>query len=116
MTALDRSRLRELAEKATPGPWRTDRNVNSPWVYSVNPTGTLRDSLLKCASVEDGAYIAAASPSTVIALLDECDRLRAMLHDTHGFLRGVARRPELGRDAVDLVEQADAIRTALETK
>ena len=43
-------------------------------------------------------------------------QLRASLTDVRGFLRGTARRPELGRGAKDLLDEADAIDRALDGK
>jgi len=96
--------LRELAEKATPGPWKSvDREVledNS--VYPAHIVGGSADyqvalmespTLAKLATESapgswpynrraidaNSAYIAAVNPSTVSALLDEIDALRAEL-------------------------------------
>jgi hypothetical protein len=38
------------------------------------------------------------------------------LIDARGFLRGTARRPELGRGAKDLLDEADAIDRVLDGK
>lgn len=46
----------------------------------------------------------------------EIDRLRAALRDVRGFLRGVARRPELGHGARDLIDEAAAIGRSLDEK
>ena len=62
---------RELAEKATPGPWREKGEE----VYSLDFDGEyypLGDSMIE----EDAAHIAANDPSTVIADIDEILRLR----------------------------------------
>jgi hypothetical protein len=46
----------------------------------------------------------------------EISRLRAVLIDVRGFLRGVARRPELGRGSKDLRDEAVAIDRVLDGK
>lgn len=46
----------------------------------------------------------------------EISRLRAALIDVRGFLRGVARRPELGRGAKDLLDEAAALDRVLGEK
>lgn len=46
----------------------------------------------------------------------EVARLRAALIDVRGFLRGVARRPELGRGAQDLLDKAEALDRVLDEK
>jgi hypothetical protein len=84
MSDIDTKKLRELAEAATqPSPWsvkrtpggrhRTDEadqfnvlDVDGMWVAKVGP------------APHDAAFIAAANPQTVIALLDEIERLRAI--------------------------------------
>ncbi len=65
-------RLRRLAEEATPGPWRFDgfggvwRGHGDEMVLAhIHPEGHA-----------DGAFMAAADPSTVLALLDELDRYK----------------------------------------
>jgi hypothetical protein len=79
---VEHSKLRALAEAATPGPWR---------VYVDGPFDAIEiDSAVRsiCSLVTwehrpderaaDAAYIAAASPSTVLELLDENERLRVV--------------------------------------
>jgi hypothetical protein len=71
--------LRTLAEAAMPGPWE-DGDIEPGavlhkgsvifWVLSV---GNADDS------ARDAAYIAAANPTAILALLDERDALRAAL-------------------------------------
>lgn len=82
----DTAKLRKLARKATAPPWhvREDKSlapdhrrghvsefvvcdVNDSWVADCG------------AAPDDAAFIAAVSPTTVIALLDEIDSLRHML-------------------------------------
>lgn len=82
-------RLRELAEKATQGPWETeyDNHGNggfSEW-YNVGPK-TGRPRVAEVHSGEaNAAYIAAANPATILALLDrleQAERERALLLGT----------------------------------
>lgn len=80
MADVDEKRLRELAEKAAPGPWLAQgrevaaRREPGPGVFVAQP----------CTRA-DQAYIAAVSPDVVIALLDELARLRSayLALDTH---------------------------------
>lgn len=83
---LDTTRLRELAEKATPGPWNNEHE------FTVAAEHTNNIAMCRMASVASGwagtsyvtpervysnaAYIAAANPATMTALLDELERLR----------------------------------------
>lgn len=77
---IDTTRLRALAEKATPGPWDGEykygimtadrsRNIVS-WDYAWG------DSANEC---DDKPFIAACSPDVILALLDEVERLRALV-------------------------------------
>jgi hypothetical protein len=76
---IDTKELRELAQKATPGHWYSKwPEERCTWVdvgdsrYPVAYTGDCFDD------APNAEYIAAANPATVLALLDELDRLRAI--------------------------------------
>jgi len=63
MTQEELAEIRDLAEKATPGPWEdVAACLECPREVGI--------------SRQDLAYIAAANPKTVLALLDEVKRLR----------------------------------------
>ena len=80
----DTTDLRRLAEAATPGPWQR---------YSPNTVtrGTDTEEVIIAWDDVDAAYIAAASPDRILALLAERDALLAVaeaarvLQDTDGF-------------------------------
>lgn len=59
--------------------------------------------------VEDLAKASNAAAAAACACDAEVERLRAALIDVRGFLRGVARRPELGRGAKDLINEVEAL-------
>jgi hypothetical protein len=77
MNDADLKRLRELAEAATPGPWMAinhqkhlgDHNVEQAW-WSVDSKGG-RIADIERHKAANAAFIAAANPQTVIALLDD---------------------------------------------
>lgn len=81
MTPTERDDLRRLAGSATAGPWSIDRaGTNVAPFNVVSPHG---EAELGTYSVARGiwweanaAFIAAANPQTVLALLDEIDALR----------------------------------------
>lgn len=88
----DRAALRATAEAATPGPWTADPGLWSPpdwpehWGYRKVDAGVRRiastdgareDTASDRAHVADAAYIAAADPATVLALLDALDAAEA---------------------------------------
>ena len=78
MTDDDIKRLKRLAEQATPGPWRVNMKGHSYHeVARVNDLEIAPPNSVELAhSTIDAAYIAAASPDVVLALLDEIERLR----------------------------------------
>jgi hypothetical protein len=83
--------LRRLAEAATPGPWETIGNLvcrGLGGVARVENDGTdystgepLSDEAIEATEQADAAYIAAANPQTILALLDEREALQAK-HDS----------------------------------
>ena len=66
---------RELAEKATPGPWEVDKSEITSAVYVETDWG----HLICESDDEDAAHIAANSPDVVMADIDEILRLRAQV-------------------------------------
>ena len=72
--------LRRLARAATPGPWE-----------DVHPNADDEDAVAWKVREPDAAFIAAANPQAVLALLDELDALRAVreVRDREKFNEGV---------------------------
>ena len=69
---LDLVELRRLAENATPGPWEWDDNHARPGLRHGRSFGGV---LFRCGALygpdaADAAFIAAANPAAVLALLD----------------------------------------------
>lgn len=83
------SDLRKLAEAATPGPW-DHADLGAVWGAG--------GWVLTDASEDDGKFIAACDPQTVIALLDERDRLRAALER---IAAGTPAPSAIARDALE---------------
>ena len=75
MTPDEKAELREAAEAATPGPWR----VHGPCCGLVlTAIGPIVDAFMCADNRENNkAFIVAANPATVLALLDENARLAA---------------------------------------
>lgn len=109
--SIDHARLRELAEKATRGPWRwTDHRVpdlvgrgGDPDIYEYDTEVIEAEHHGECGCRSacelnlavgpfDAEFIAAADPQTVLALLDERDRLRNALARILGYTRGAVER------------------------
>ncbi|EEV5993441.1 ead/Ea22-like family protein [Escherichia coli] len=80
MSSIDKRELREAAEKATPGPWEYYPG-NTSIEYNVDSMVEDQGSIVYVDSGDftqkqtdlNGAFIAAANPATVLALLDELE-------------------------------------------
>mgnify|MGYP002540934566 CR=1 FL=1 len=71
MTALNKQALREAAEKATQGQWVVEFDDE---VYSTNGVNNEQIAMVFSENeTRDAAFIAAANPATVLALLDELE-------------------------------------------
>lgn len=77
---IDTTKLREMAQAATPGPWYSKwPEERCAWKdighsrYPVAYTGDCFDD------APNAAFIAAANPATVLALLDEVEHSRSVL-------------------------------------
>ncbi|MDX7034701.1 ead/Ea22-like family protein [Enterobacter roggenkampii] len=80
MTALNKQALREAAEEATPGRWEY-YPLNTSIEYNVDSMDEDQGSIVYVDSGDftqkqtdlNGAFIAAANPATILALLDELE-------------------------------------------
>ena len=72
--------LKRLAEAATPGPWFTETGgiYNATRGYMITPTGDSDQDRT------DAAFIAAANPLAVLALLDRIDELEQVYIERAG--------------------------------
>lgn len=85
MTDLDLTKLREIAEAATPGPWEFEpsgysecgepRCCSEYWENRIWSQRLILAESMELSDV-DATHIATFDPPTVIALLDEIERLR----------------------------------------
>lgn len=81
----DLSRLCELAEKATSGPWTSEFGglYDGPWVGAIGSTPTSRVFVAETANhpdgLDDAGYIAAVSPDVLLPLLDRLERAETAL-------------------------------------
>ena len=130
--ATDLKTLREVAERATPGPWfwamtKSDEHTSlmrsGSGDYIICPQAEIGDYGLSVTqwndvSPSDAAHIAAFDPPTVLALIDEVERLRAEnvdlqsqiggycgMYSTFGLLQ--AERDRL-REQLELAERTRA--------
>lgn len=87
---VEHTELRKLAEAATPGPWSvSDHEVRTSAFVRAPKFGHVCNAPVSVHNFGDGnsqdparkniAFIAAANPETVLALLAERDRLRELL-------------------------------------
>ena len=106
---------RELAEKATPGPWKSVYDYCVlPNIYDDRPANVL---IADCSREHDhdkktkanALYIAANDPSTVIADIDEILRLRAEVkfwrQETQDVRENFERTLQCERDKTDRLER-----------
>ena len=74
---IDTTKLRELAQNAAPGPWYTSApSEHAVWYDIKDGRYLIADTSSGFTDDGNAEYIAAANPATVLALLDELDRLR----------------------------------------
>ena len=98
---IDTKAKRELALKATPGPW-----AYSPQHIEEGPSAVRRtwDELIcTTSSDETSRHIATNDPQSIIAMCDEIDRLRGLVRRMAEWLKPFAYS---GNDAAALVEEA----------
>lgn len=98
MTTLDEARLRSLAEKATKGPWQKIYYADDPYgdIDVMDDCGWRRICRIGQDDAPDHDYnaqqklnvdfIAACDPQTIIALLDELDKLRKVAEMTEALM------------------------------
>ncbi len=78
---MDTNKLRELAQAATPGPWKVTKK--NPYVtYQNGPDSSTQlwqpyDEYYHPGAWIDAEYIASADPDTMLELINEIDALRA---------------------------------------
>ncbi|EPS6774890.1 ead/Ea22-like family protein [Enterobacter hormaechei] len=76
MSNIDKRALREAAEKATKGQWAVEFDDE---VYSTDGVNNEQIAMVFSENeVRDAAFIAAANPATVLALLDELETADAL--------------------------------------
>ncbi|QMR80120.1 ead/Ea22-like family protein [Enterobacter roggenkampii] len=88
MTALNKQALREAAEEATPGRWEY-YPLNTSIEYNVDSMDEDQGSIVYVDSGDftqkqtdlNGAFIAAANPATILALLDELEAAEKQIAD-----------------------------------
>lgn len=119
MSNIDKQALREVAEKATPGRWEYYPG-NTSIEYNVDSMDEDQGSIVYVDSGDftqkqtdlNGAFIAAANPTTVLALLDELeakDKLIAELESENAYIRNRYKELDLIIGKNILVMQAAII-------
>ena len=94
MTALNKQALREAAEEATPGRWEY-YPLNTSIEYNVDSMDEDQGSILYVDSGDftqkqtdlNGAFIAAANPATILALLDELEAAEKLIAELSHHLQ-----------------------------
>lgn len=95
---MTETELRKLAEAATPGPWVTMDGVHSLWIDAPEKGQHIADVFRHIKNQPNGfpnaAFIAAANPTAVLALLDELTALRAKVKALEDALAPFAKEDE----------------------
>ncbi|EMG5017428.1 ead/Ea22-like family protein [Pseudomonas aeruginosa] len=114
----DHAELRRVAKAATPGPWSCNRHwaiVGGPTLEFTNGAAQQQIAMACWQSWmheeelrNNAEFIAANNPKTVLALLDEIDRLKAENEVLRGALHAVQAEVDgnlrpLTRDLVNMV-------------
>ena len=89
----DLAELRRLAENATPGPWEWDDDHARPGLRHGRSFGGV---LFRCGALygpdaADAAFIAAANPAVVLALLDDADERDRLAECVRAYGRTIDR-------------------------
>jgi hypothetical protein len=82
MTPADLSRIETLAREATPGEWKAMGYL--PWRVE---NGDRPTPICGCDNVANAAYIAAANPAAVLALIERVRELEAEIERRGAILR-----------------------------
>ncbi|HGN1040062.1 TPA: ead/Ea22-like family protein [Pseudomonas aeruginosa] len=95
---MDTNKLKELAERATPGPWSCNRHwaiVGGPTLEFTNGAAQQQIAMACWQSWmheeelrNNAEFIAAANPKTVLGLIDEVERLEEELSQCASALPG----------------------------
>ena len=78
---VDLAALAKLASEATPGPWHSGSMIDPKQVYRYSPPNLIPDT------EADAAYIAAASPDVVLALVRVALAAKAFCGDDYTWDR-----------------------------
>ncbi|EAA4446371.1 ead/Ea22-like family protein [Salmonella enterica subsp. enterica] len=132
---IDKQALREVAEKATKGPWTLFSDIDTKTFSIHTPRDKRCGNVIKWAGFDcqknakaNAEFIAAANPATVLALLDEleaetryregafiaCNRWHDKFREADDKLEAAERRiEELEHSETQLINERDAAESAL---
>ncbi|ECT8280300.1 TPA: ead/Ea22-like family protein [Salmonella enterica subsp. enterica serovar Saintpaul str. CFSAN004163] len=132
---IDKQALRQLAERATKGPWRAFSDIGTETYAIHTPRDKRCGNVIKWAGFDcqknakaNAEFIAAANPATVLALLDEleaetryregafiaCNRWHDKFREADDKLEAAERRiEELEHSETQLINERDSAESAL---
>lgn len=100
MTILVQQQLRELAQAAPHKDWRAGNYYSKPFLLDIEVLADTPDGLMvvlqgnqnfAAESVASVAFVGAASPAAILALLDEIERLQDALQEERQLRAKVGR-------------------------
>lgn len=117
MSNINKQALREAAEKATPGNWRrASTRFNGITAQGVYPPCGKEEILASAAEKRDAEFIAAANPSTVLALLDELEAAEALnkhlelaIRKAEGCSEALRRKTEAAEKRIAELEAREVV-------
>lgn len=105
---IDTTKLRELAQKATPGPWYVSAPAEQTVWYDIKDRRyPIADTSGGFTDDGNAEHIAAANPAVVLALLDDLQAMREDLTDARNGWEQAAQ--ELNEAATCIANQAATI-------
>ncbi|EIB3571049.1 ead/Ea22-like family protein [Salmonella enterica] len=128
MTALNKQALREVAEKATKGPWKVFSDIDTKTFSIHTPRDKRCENVIKWGGFDcqpnaeaNAEFIAAFNPKVALALLDELEADKEQiktLESRNRRLEGIVdaaekRIAELERSETQLINERDYAESAL---
>lgn len=115
--SIDKDKLKALAEAATPTKWSTSGSYIAPTRQENGSTYVESwRSIALVSDDKDRAFIAAANPATILALIAEIERLqREEKNDLIAYMSAIERQEELRAERDQLKSEKEDLSKDLES-